>query len=388
MQTLVMELMRGLDRSRFDPILLYFKSPNHFQDEIQERGWRCRKVSMSRMYRAREIRGLARVLAEENINLIHAHADFACFAARAAALLLPRPIPVLAHYQNHYYHRLDDAFIARETLLQPYSDRIVVCGAGVERFVVDALGVPQEPVRLVLNGVKQEPFEEAGRHRREAREKFGIPPDTFHILHTARLEPHKAPERLLHALSRMKHPSRPWRATFVGGGGQESALRELLSSLVQSDGRTPLAERVVFAGWSSKIPEYVASADLFVLCSKNEGLPLSIVEALAAGTPVVASDIPGNQEVVVDGESGLLVDMEDPSRLPEVLNRLMEYPVLLGRLAEGGRRRAKLFTIERYLQGIQAVYDDVFASPRTKPDPPKGWLGRRRFLRKLRNPVR
>jgi len=386
-QKLVIELMRGLDRSRFDPILVYFRAPNLFEGEVRERGWLCHKVSVSRSYRPREIRGLARVLAEENVDLVHAHADFACFAARAAALLLPRPIPAVAHYHNQYYHRLDTAFQSRETMLQPYTDRIVVCGEAVGQFVVDTLGVPPDLVCVVKNGVHLEPFEQAGRRRHEARMKYGIPPGTFHIIHTARLEPHKMPQRLLYALAQVKDVSRPWRATFVGGGGEENSLRALLASLVQSDGRTPLAERVVLAGWSNDIPEYLASADLFVHCSKQEGLPLAILESLAAGTPVIASNIPGNREAIVDGESGLLVDMDDPSGVAEVLGRLMGDPALVKRLAEGGRSRAKEFTIERYIQEIEAIYDGVFASPRTKPDPPRGWLGRRRFLRDLRKPV-
>jgi len=177
-----------------------------------------------------------------------------------------------------------------------------------------------------------------------------------------------------------------WRATFVGGGGQEEELKALLGQLrFGSAGEIPLAERVEFAGWSRAIPDYLASADAFVLCSKHEGLPLSLVESLAAGTPVIASDIPGTREVIVDGESGLLVDMEDPKHLVEALRRLMTDDALRDRLAEGGRRRARAFSLDRFIGEIQAVYDDLASSPRPKPGAPRGVFGRWRFLRAIHN---
>lgn len=381
-QRLVMELMRGLDRAEFDPVLIHFKDPNHYAEEIRAAGWRVVKVPMSRALRAREVRGLAAVLAGERIGLLHTHADFANFAGRAAGLLAGTP-RLVAHYHGHYTHSLDARFRRLEAMLAPHTDRILTCSQSVADFVTGALEVGDTPVQRVLNGMDLGAFEQARAERAAWRERLGIGPRVFHIVHTGRLVEHKGADRLVRALCGAGERLGSWRATFVGGGDREDAIRELVAGC-EARGELP-AGAVVFTGWSNEVAGWLASADVSVMCSHHEGLGLSAVESLAAGTPVVASDIPGIREVVVDGDCGLLVDTADTEALLGALGRVRDDESLRSRLVTGGIARTALFSRARYLEEIGRVYCEVRESPRAKAPAPRGPWQRWRFLARLRN---
>jgi glycosyltransferase involved in cell wall biosynthesis len=150
-------------------------------------------------------------------------------------------------------------------------------------------------------------------------------------------------------------------ATFVLAG--DGPLRPRLEELARSLG---LAERVLFLGHRDDVPALLASCDLFVLPSLYEGLPLSLLEAMASGRPAIATDVPGSNEVVHHAESGLLVPRADPLALADAIRRLLADPAAAERLARAGRARVdRDFSVERMVRGVEAVYDQLLASPRT-----------------------
>lgn len=381
-QRLVMELMRGLDRARFDPILIHFKNPNHYAGEIADAGWRCHKVAMSRSLRPLEVRGLARKLAAERVQLVHTHADFANFAGRAAAVSAGVPWRI-AHYHGHYLHSLSDRFRRLEAILAPHTDRILTCSQSVAEFVESTFELSGAPVQKVLNGMDLHAFERARERRTEIRQELGIGDGVFHIVHTGRLVAHKGPDRLISALASAGERLGRWRATFVGGGDLEEEMHKLAAAAERA-GAFPQGS-IIFTGWSDQVADYLAAGDVSVMCSHHEGLGLSAVESLAAGTPVVASDIAGIREVVVDGESGLLVDTSEPEQLLAALVQLREEDTLRTRLIEGGLRRTQLFSVRRYLDEVQSVYEHVVTENRPKPAPPRGFWQQWRILRQLAN---
>lgn len=385
-QALIIELMRRLDRARFDPVLVHFKGPNHFADEIKARGWRCLKVRASRSYRSSELRALAAILRAEDIQIAHTHSDHANFAGRAAAVHAQIPW-IIAHYHNTYEHRLDERFLRMEAHLAPHTDAVVACSKGVEEFVRQRIDLKDCPLRLVQNGVSLEPYVQAGADREGARRALGIPAGVFHIVHTARLEPHKQPERLLHALSiatlERDRGLGDWRLTYVGGGSLAESLKRMVVELDRETvarGGEAIAPRVHFAGWTKDIPLWLAAADVFCLVSRNEGLPLSLVEAMAAGTATIASDVVGPREVIEHERSGLLIEPQGEKSLVEALLRLRHDIALRAQLVDNGRVRAKDFSIERFVREIEALYDGVTAAPGCSARNPLGIFKRLGFL--------
>ena len=223
----------------------------------------------------------------------------------------------------------------------------------------------------LLNGIDLEPYRAARGRREKRRRELDIGPDTYHIIHTARLEPHKQPGRVLRAVATAAqdpdHPLGEWRLTYVGGGSLRERLEKELMEIdqrLQAQGREPMSPRVHFAGWSDDVAGWLASADAFVLGSRNEGLGLTVVEAMAAGAVPIASDIVGPREVVEHEREGLLVPVEGDKDILEALVRVRNDEELRERLVEGGSKKAELFSIERYVREAEQIYEEVLE---TKP---------------------
>jgi glycosyltransferase involved in cell wall biosynthesis len=151
---------------------------------------------------------------------------------------------------------------------------------------------------------------------------------------------------LREALERLEPGS--FRALVAGEGPQRSYL-------IGVPGLEVLGER-------DDVPQLLAGADVFVLSTLSEGMPISVLEAMATGLPVVASAVGGIPEVVVDGETGLLVPPRDPEALAEALRTLLADAALRRRLGQAGRRRAQeLFDVPRFRRDHLALYDRLLA---------------------------
>ena len=161
------------------------------------------------------------------------------------------------------------------------------------------------PVQIIPNGVNMQRF--SANHRVW---------EPAHLLIVGRIVYQKGIDLLLRALSEMQ--DLPWKLSVVGNGPDLDALRALAASL-------SLGERVNFTGWKSReeIAEYYAQANLFAYPSRHEGMPNVVLEAMASGLPVVASRIAGNEELVLEGQNGLLVPAEDPESLQTALRQMI-----------------------------------------------------------------
>ena len=171
------------------------------------------------------------------------------------------------------------------------------------------------------------------------------------IVMVARFSPPKDHALLLKALSHLRHES--WQLDLVGDG-------PLLASVSRLANELGLGERVRFLGARSDIPGILAGSDVFVLTSRYEGFPISILEAMRAGLPVVASDVGGVSEAVLDGETGFLIGRGDRKALHDRLKTLLVNPQLRGRMGKEGRRRyEQLFTLDRMVNKTLRVYEHV-----------------------------
>jgi glycosyltransferase involved in cell wall biosynthesis len=123
-----------------------------------------------------------------------------------------------------------------------------------------------------------------------------------------------------------------------------------------------LSEDVIFTGIRQDVPNILGLLDVFVLPSLWEGLPIALLEAMAAGLPVVATAVGGTPEVVVEGETGFLVPPRDPEALAEAILRLLREPDLRRRMGEAGRKRvAEHFSVEQMVQKTEALYEHLLA---------------------------
>jgi glycosyltransferase involved in cell wall biosynthesis len=145
------------------------------------------------------------------------------------------------------------------------------------------------------------------------------------------------------------------RFLIVGDG-------ELRDTLHASPEATALSDRLIWAGFRRDIPEVCFASDLVVLCSDNEGTPVSLIEASAAGVPVVSTRVGGAAKVIVDGETGLLVDVEDEAALASAVRRLAGDAELRRRMGAAARAHAtSTFSLERLVDDIDGLYRRLLA---------------------------
>lgn len=229
------------------------------------------------------------------------------------------------------------------------SDHVIVLGQIWKTYLVDRLGLDPAKISVVYNGVAAIP------DRPPRRPQPGAP---TRLIYVGRLTAEKGLAELLRVLARPDLVARDWTLTFVGSGEQArfEAMAETLG----------LGRRVRFTGWLG--PEGVraelAAADIFVLPSHYEGMPLCILEALSAGLPVISTAVGALPEVLSDGETALLVPPHDEDALAAALNRLMSVPTLRAQLgAAGAALHAQRFSVEPFARTLLALYDRVAPPP-------------------------
>jgi glycosyltransferase involved in cell wall biosynthesis len=298
----------------------------------------------------KDVRALAEVLrlvVAVRPNLVHAHTAKAGVIARLAAFGLKVP----SVYTVHGWQFADGVPLPRKLLALPveslaaeYTDRIIVVSEA-DRRLASRYGIDRSGrIVVIRNGIPDVPW--------RANPAEGNP---VRVVMVARFAPPKAQDQLLRALAPVK--DRRWVLQLVGDGPTRTSAERLADRLGMSD-------RVMFLGERTDVAKLLAQSHVFVLASNWEGFPLTVLEAMRAGLPVVASDVGGVDEAVVDGETGFLVPRGNIEALRERIVRLIQSPALRLSMGKAGRiRYEQQFTVERMLQQTRSVYHDVLAAP-------------------------
>lgn len=293
---------------------------------------------------------LGRWLKRANVRLVHAH-QYGPFFYSALARRLSRHTPILLteHGRDYPDYRRPKRVLANRWLLAR-NDRLVGVGDCVRRALIDNEGFPASRVEVIRNAVDTSRSETPPRLRQELRTEWGVAPHDPVIIQVARLnrlKDHVTALRMMELVTQRLHRA---RLVLVGDGEERPALEQLARQL-------GLERQVIFFGERSDVADILPAADLFLLTSITEGIPLTLIEAMAAGLPCVTTDVGGNGEVLVDGETGLLAEPGQPEDLAEKVCRLIADLPLRARLGRAGRERAVAeFDHLRMHQAYQLVY--------------------------------
>jgi phosphatidyl-myo-inositol alpha-mannosyltransferase len=286
-----------------------------------------------------------RILRGYSPEVVHAHEPLTPSASMAAAMTARAPVVATFHAHSERSRLFDLAAPVLRRIWQRLDARIAVSETAA-RFVSDRLG---DGIRVIPNGVDVERFGAAAPAE-------DLPPGR-RLLWVGRLDPQKGFRVAVRAFERLA-PEVPDLTFVVAGDGKDrSALAEL---------PLPVRERVIVLGTvdRDRLPRYLAAADAFVSPAVGqESFGIVLVEAMASGLPVVATDIPGYREVVDDGVEGLLVPPRDPAALADSLQRVLEDEELAKSLGEAGRARARRYSWDVVGGDVEAVYQEVLGGP-------------------------
>ena len=303
---------------------------------------------------------LARLIARERPAVVHTHAAKAGALGRVAALIAPggRDRRLVHTYHGHsltgYFGSFSERIFLRiERALARRTDRLVAVSQEV-RNELTALGVGDAasfeviPLGLDLTRFQAEPAVRDSRGA-AARRALGIPAGARVVTLIARLVPIKRVDRFLRlGLALIEDPQT--HLLIVGDG-------ELGPSLRGSREARALEGRLTWAGFRHDIPDLLWASDVAVQTSDNEGTPVSLIEAQAAGVPVVSTRVGGVATVIRDGQTGCVVDTDDEQGLATAVTRLLADPDLRRRMADEGRRHAvETFSLERLVDDVDDLY--------------------------------
>lgn len=303
-------------------------------------------------------RALIRQLRKLRPDLVHTHSSKAGILGRAAASRLGIPLVHTVHGSpfHPYQGRLTyEAYRRAEMWAGKRSQRIVsVCDAMTDQYV--AAGVaPREKFVTVYSGMEVEPFLIPPRGRDVVRRELGFEPDQIVVGKVARLFELKGHEYVIEAAKSVLRKNPHVRFLFVGDG----LLRE---SLERSIAHAGLADKFVFTGLvpQDRVPELIGAMDLVVHCSLREGLARVLPQGLISGKPVISYDVDGAREVVITGETGILLPPKAIDELAQAIGELAGDPALRDRLGRTGRERfTDQFRHETMTRRLREVYAEI-----------------------------
>lgn len=344
-ERMIVTLMAGLPACGWHSVLVHHAEPGlrRLIDETKALGVETHVTpSMQGHGRWRTALQFARELRRWSPDVFHAHlsSPSACRYALIAAKLAG--LRVVATVQLYVPVRGARATYPQR-LLSLGVDRYIAVSNEVARRIHPLCVNAARKIRVVYNGV---PIEQFDRDADGSSRDAGRPPT---VLAVARLHPQKGLGYLLQAATLLPDV----RFLVAGDGPARSELTHQAETL-------RLGDRFQFLGERGDVPALLRAADVFVLPSLYEGLPVSVLEAMAAGTPVVATAVGGTDEAVVDGESGILVPPRDPEALANAMREVLSNPPLASKLVGGAKARVGAsFSADAVARGVSEVYAEL-----------------------------
>lgn len=352
----------GLDPARYDSLLVVGREGERegsFLDLARERGIPLRILpSFGREIRPlRDLATFFRLLLlmwRERPDIVHTHTAKAGALGRVAARLAG--VPVIVHtfhgsvFEGYFGRRASRLVVAAERLLARGTDAVIAVSPRVAGDLAARAVAPESKIEVIRLGLELARFADIARYRGELRKELGLAGGVALVGSVGRLVPIKDIPTLLRAMPilRDQHPGAV--LLLVGDGSERAALEEEAR-------RLGLESSVRFLGFRRDLEQIYADLDVAVNCSLNEGTPVALIEAMAAGVPVVGTDVGGTPDLLEAGRLGKLVPPRQPEALAQCLASLLSHRGESRVIAARARRRVyELFRAERLLEDLDRLY--------------------------------
>jgi len=338
----------GLDAARYRSLVCLFRD-GWLRARCEGLGLETHVIPMKGMLDVEWLRRFTRLLRERGVGLIHAHEFGANTYGTLAGRLARVPVVATVHGRSYYTDR------GRRRLAYRVVSRaaaMVAVSKDVKRFVVERAGVSTRRVRVVYNGIAPAAPVTPGATA-HLRAELGLGGGDRVVAVVGSLYGVKGHRYLLEAAPKVLAICPSTVFLLAGRGECEVALRAQAKSL-------GIDARVRFLGFRQDVQALLTLSDVFVLPSLSEGLSMAILEAMAAAKPVVATKVGGNPELIVDGETGILIECANPEALASAVTTILTDPAEARRLGENGLSRVqRRFTSAAMVRNYEAIYSTV-----------------------------
>ena len=290
-------------------------------------------------------------LRKVNPDIVHAQSTMIALPAFSAKKLLRKPYVVWGRGSDIYLPWLFRSQISKLVLRN--TDAAVALTNDMKREVQK---ICHKEVSVIPNGIDLSGFKNLSRE--DARTKLQIKQDEKIVLFVGTLRPVKGLKYLIQAMGIITKQDAGVKLLLIGDGEEREYLENLAKQL-------DLKEEVIFAGKvpNEEVPQYTAASDLFVLPSLSEGFPVTVLEAMASGLPIVTTNVKGLPEIVKEGENGFLVEPRNPEQIAEKVLLLLGNDELRERISENNREKAKRYSWANVVERLEQVYLEVLNKP-------------------------
>ena len=329
-------------------------SPHPVQQAAGALGVPCHLVPLRSRFAVFDLPRLIGTIKQLGAGLLHTHGYKATVAGYVARVGLGVPMMATCHL---WFEEGDAKWTYR--LLSSVERRVyprlpmVVAVSDALADVLARRGVNRDRIRVIYNGIEPPPVAASNDSRQIIRERFGVSPTTFLVITVGRLAEQKAQADLIAAIALLRGKGEPVAAIILGDGH----LRPQLARQIEE---TSLSGVVHLAGFQPNVTDHLRAADAFALTSLDEGLPIALLDAIAAGIPTISTPVGAVPIVISNDVNGLLVPVNRPEATAEAIRRLMREPELRARLTANARRTfAERFTAEAMYRQYRDVYCEV-----------------------------
>ena len=295
-----------------------------------------------------------RLLQDGHFDIVHFHLPYTASLGRLVVASIPSATrPAIVYTDHSLWNKMAIVVKAlNRTTIGLDQAMIVVSDAALESLPRSIRG----RARVLVHGVDLSQAEALVARRQdiraEVRREFGVADDDVLVVSVANLRPEKGYDVLLDATRILADRGLPAKVVAVGRG-------ELEEEMAARHARLHLGDRLVFAGQRADVLRILAGADAFVLASRQEGLPVVLMEATSVGLPIVATAVGGVPQVLTDDVDGLVVPPGDPVALADALARVIADPDLRTRLGAAAKERSAMFDVAEASRTIESIYREV-----------------------------
>jgi glycosyltransferase involved in cell wall biosynthesis len=357
---IVAELMRGLDPMRFQVLLVTGNCGEDESDYLLEVAQDIPAIRINSLGRSVSLFGdvqsffrMLKLIREFKPHIIHTHTAKAGVLGRIASLIAYPRAQRIHTFHGHLLHGYfaswkTNLVIFIERALASVSAELVAIGNQVKDDLLSVKIGKLEKYSVIFPGLG----ELKTQSKTSARNELGIEHNKTYIVFVGRITQIKRPDRLIEVARHLKI-NHPIVELLVAGAGE--MLVEIKELATQES--LPL----IFLGWRSDIGRILSASDVAILCSDNEGIPLTLIQASQAGLPIVSTNVGSVRDIVKDGETGILVEVNSRS-LIHALDELLSEPGEMARFGEAGKGRAReYFSLQGMISAHENLYSQAFA---------------------------
>jgi glycosyltransferase involved in cell wall biosynthesis len=351
----LLTLCRHLKSQRLEPVVACLreqvKGSRSLGCNFEDEGIRVVRLKANGRFDLRSISRLAQLVTKEQPDILHTHLPRADIAGACRRLVHPSVPWVCSVHDIH-----DNSWSGRWTLplfnlVWRRADRVIAISHAVKDWLVKERTVPSEKISVIHYGIELDRF---FRSQSGLKRKWGLE-GNFVVGAVGRLEPRKGHDRLIQAMAELRKivPN----VSLLIAGHDPWGYGKHLKALI---GRLNLGKEVRLLDFQSDIPAFLSGIDVFAFATQSEGFGQVIIEAMAAGKPVVASKIAPITEIVREGETGLLVSQDHPREIANAVAWLLTHPAQAQEMGKHGRDRVyNHFSAKKMAEETKLLYDDL-----------------------------